>query len=118
MVAHVLTALMSCAKAKATSVSIAQRRCSFRSCHADAPLLLSAKVCGVGYDHDAPAVQSHSGLCPAAQGAEPPIPIPSPSGVPDLSGARDGGAICRGSGAHPYRDPHPRFAGDRGSLAS
>jgi hypothetical protein len=62
MVAHVLTALMSCAKAKATSVSIAQRRCSFRSCHADAPLLL----CGVGYDHDAP-VQSYSGLCPAAR---------------------------------------------------
>ncbi len=61
MVAHVLTALMSCAKAKATSVSIAHRRCSFRSCHADAPLLL----CGVGYDHDAP-VQSCS-LCPAAR---------------------------------------------------
>jgi hypothetical protein len=50
----------------------------------------------------------------AMQGTEPPIPIPVGIGGP---GHRVGvpPPICRGSGVHPHH-PHPRFAGDRGSL--
>ncbi len=54
-----------------------------------------------------------------AQGTEPPIPVP----IPNLPGIGPGYGvpppICPGlgSGVHWHPRHHPRFAGDRGSVA-